>query len=96
MLETKRLIKEYERTFTITIREILVQILSENPGAEKYLDRILLSFMSLIHGVLDGYLLYGDEDYFDTYVEEVWIFFWLGLKYYLNKEITTDERKEND
>ena len=91
LLKTKLLIKEYERDFTIKLREILIQILSENPGAEKYLDRLLLSYMSLIHGVLDGYLLYGDENNFDTYIEEIWLFFWQGLQCYLKEDINPKE-----
>jgi AcrR family transcriptional regulator len=93
LIRTKLSIKEYEGVFTKKLREILSEILTENPGTEKYLNQILLSYMSLIHGALDGYLLYGDEDYFDNYVEEIWQFFWHGLQCYLNGEITREQEK---
>ena len=91
LIRTKLYIKEYEGIFTKKLREILLEILTEKPGTEKYLNRILLSYMSLIHGVLDGYLLYGDEDDFDTYIEEIWQFFWQGLQCYLNMEISPEQ-----
>ena len=91
LIRTKLYIKEYEGIFTKKLREILLEILTEKPGTEKYLNRILLSYMSLIHGVLDGYLLYGDKDDFDTYIEEIWQFFWQGLQCYLNEEISSEQ-----
>lgn len=75
LTKTKAYIKENELIFSNKLREIVSEILAEKQGAEKYLNRVLLSYMSLIHGVLDGYLLYGDEDYFETYIEEIWGFF---------------------
>jgi AcrR family transcriptional regulator len=87
LVETKKIIKANEYIFTKQLRSILLEILSKKPELSQYYDRILLTYMSLIHGVLDGYLLYGDEEYFDEYINEVWLFYWQGLQCYLKGDI---------
>lgn len=83
---TKEVIKKNEYPFSKNLRIILLEIIETRPELNKFHKPVLLSYVSVIHGVLDGYLLYSDEDYFDDYLEDVWEFFAKGLKCYLKND----------
>jgi len=83
---TKDVIKKNEYPYSKKIGEILSEILETHPKLKKYHRPIFLSYISFIHGVLEGYLLYGDEENFNQYIEDVWSFFAKGLQCYLNED----------
>jgi len=85
---TKEAIKINEAPFSKRLREILLEILEERPDLKKHHNSIIISYGSLIYGLLDGYLLYDDEENFEQYIKDVWNFFYQGLQSYLKSDIT--------
>lgn len=84
--KTKEVIRKNEYEFTKKLREILLDILKNRPDLEKHHDSIILSYGSLIFGVLDGYLLYGNGIKYDQYIDAIWNFYYQGLQCYLKDD----------
>jgi len=93
LARTKEVIKRNEYPFNRRLREVLLELFKDRPDLEKHQNSIILSYVSLIYGILDAYLLYGDEENFDQYIKDVWGFFYQGLQSYLEGAIAFKSEK---
>lgn len=83
---TQASIHYYVSEISKELQSCVANLLQDEKKVEEYAIPIIQSFMSLLHGTLDGILLY--QDVFDTeiYTENVWFMFWTGVKCIINQD----------
>lgn len=83
---TQASIHYYEKEVSKELQSCVANILQDEKKVAKYAMPIIQSFMSLLHGTLDGILLY--HDFFETkkYVDNVWFMFWTGVECIISRE----------
>lgn len=91
---TEKVIKRNEYPFSEKLREILFQVIKTRPEWVAHRSSITLSYVSLIYGILDCYLLFGDEENLNKYIEDVWSFFAQGLQSYIKDDTDNNELEE--
>ncbi|WP_296558605.1 TetR/AcrR family transcriptional regulator [uncultured Acetobacterium sp.] len=83
---TQASIHYYESEISKELQSCVANLLQDEKKVEEYAIPIIQSFMTVLHGTLDGILLY--QDVFDTeiYTENVWFMFWTGVKCIINQD----------
>lgn len=84
---TQASIQAYELEFSKELRKCVGNLLNDEKKNEAYALPIIQSFMSLLHGTLDGILLYHDIFESEKYTENVWFMFWTGVEGIINQEL---------
>lgn len=83
---TQSSIQHYEGEFATGLRSCIANLLGDEKKVEEFGNPIIQSFMSLVHGTLDGILLYHDVFETKKYTENVWFMFWTGVECIMNKK----------
>lgn len=83
---TQSSIKFYEIQYSKELRNCVTNLLGDEKKIEEFVSPIIQTFMSLLHGTLDGILLYHDVFDVKKYTENVWFMFWTGTECIINKK----------
>jgi hypothetical protein len=73
---TQEVIQENEKIFSSRLRDVVSDLIKN----EENVLPILQTYMVMIHGTLDGMLLYSDSLYLETFLENVCNTFWNGIE----------------
>ncbi len=84
---TQSRIQHYESEVAIGMRSCVANLLGDKKKEEEFATPIIQSFMSLLHGTLDGILLYHDVFDMKKYTENVWFVFWTGVECLISREV---------
>lgn len=84
--KTQASINYYEKEVSKELQSCVTNLLQDEKKVAEYAIPIIQSFMSLLHGTLDGILLYHDLFETKQYVENVWFMFWTGVECLINRE----------
>lgn len=83
---TQASIHYYESEISKELQSCVANLLQDEKKVEEYAIPIIQSFMSLLHGTLDGILLYHDIFETEKYTENVWFMFWTGVECLINQD----------
>lgn len=93
LIESKDLFKRiqasiqvYENQVYEEMQSCVVNLLEDQKKSAEYALPIIQTFMTLLHGTLDGILLYHDVFDIKKYTENVWFMFWTGVECLINRE----------
>lgn len=84
--QTQTSIQVYEREVSKELQSCVANLLQDEKKVKKYAIPIIQSFMTLLHGTLDGILLYHEAYDVKKYTENVWFMFWTGVESLINRE----------
>lgn len=95
LIESKDLFKRIQSSIQVYENQVykemqgcVAKLLDDQKKAAEYALPIIQTFMTLLHGTLDGILLYHDTLDVKKYTENVWFMFWIGVECLINRVAT--------
>lgn len=87
--QTQSSVQVYERELSNELQNCVANLLKDEKKVVAYALPIIQTYMSLLHGTLDGNLLYHEAyeaDVVKQYTENIWFMFWTGVESLINRK----------
>lgn len=78
--KTQEVIQENEKKLSSRLKNVVSELLIKEEKQEDNILPILQTYMVMIHGTLDGMLLYPKSLYLEVFLDNVWNTFWNGIE----------------